>query len=95
MKDKKMHSNGAWALALGLMLGGIHAVWALLVASGLAQAFMDWIFALHMIVPPYTIAPFDIITALILVIVTFVIGYIVGWVFAAICNALCICSCKK
>jgi len=98
MKNKKCtcNSNNAWGLALGLFLGGFHAFWAILVASGLAQPLIDWIFKLHMIRPLYVIAPFDIVMAVTLVIVTFIIGYIAGWVFAAIRNNLCsCCSCKK
>jgi hypothetical protein len=85
----KMYDNSSWGLIVGVFMGGFHTLWALLVASGLAQPLMNWIFDLHMIVPPYTIAPFDILKALTLVIVTFVIGYISGWVLAGICNAFC------
>lgn len=98
MKDKKCtcNSNNAWGLALGLLLGVFYALWAILVASGLAQIAVDWIFKLHMIRPPYVIAPFNIVLAITLVIVTFIIGYIIGWVFAALRNNLCsCCSCKK
>ena len=98
MKDKKCtcNSKNSWGLALGLFLGGFHAFWAILVAIGIAQPLIDWIFNLHMINPPYTIAPFDIVMAITLVVVTFVIGYVAGWIFAAICNGLCpCCSCKK
>jgi len=87
MKGKA--NNNTWGLIGGIFLGGLHLFWALLVASGLAQVLMDWIFQLHMVRPIYTIAPFDALLALILVVLTFVVGYIYGWVFAAICNAFC------
>jgi hypothetical protein len=85
----KMMNNNTWGLIVGIFLGGFHTLWAILIYVGLAQVFIDWIFQLHMIRPPYTIAPFDIVNALILVAVTFLIGYISGWVLAAICNAFC------
>ncbi|MDD5731321.1 MAG: hypothetical protein PHU42_00260 [Patescibacteria group bacterium] len=87
MKGKA--NNNTWGLICGIFLGGFHLVWALLIAAGVAQALIDWIFKLHMIRPPYVIAPFDALLALMLVVVTFVIGYIMGWVLAAICNAFC------
>ena len=92
-KAKKMYNNNTWGLIVGIFLGGFHTLWAILVGVGLAQVLIDWIFALHMIRPPYVIAPFDLLKAVTLVVVTFVVGYIAGWIFAAICNAFC--SCKK
>ena len=88
-KQMKMYNNNTWGLIVGVFLGGFHALWAILIGVGLAQVLIDWIFKLHMIRPPYVIAPFDVVLAIILVVVTFVIGYILGWVLAAICNALC------
>lgn len=84
-----MYNNNSWGLIFGVFMGGLHALWAILVGAGLAQVFIDWIFALHMIRPPYVIAPFDALTAIMLVVVTFIIGYVGGWIFAAICNAFC------
>ena len=73
-------------LAFGGLLGLFHFVWSLLVLLGLAQPFISFIFQLHMIVPPYTIAPFSLLMALGLIIITSLIGYIFGWVFAKIWN---------
>ena len=75
-------------LALGAVLGLSHLNWAVLVATGWAQPFLDWIFGLHFIQPPYTITPFHLVTGVILVAVTTVIGFILGWLFAAIWNWL-------
>jgi hypothetical protein len=63
-----------------------HTLWSLLVAVGAAQAVIDFIFRLHMITPPYRIAPFDLGTAAALVLVTACIGYIGGWAAGAIWN---------
>ncbi len=73
-------------LALGGLLGLFHFVWSLLIMIGFAQPFINFIFKLHMIVPPYTIAPFSLLMALGLIVVTSVIGYVFGWVFATIWN---------
>lgn len=84
-----MHLNkNLTGLAFGAFLGLFHACWALLILFGWAQALMDWIFNLHMITPPYTIAPFSWGMALLLIVVTAVLGYIFGWVFAWIWNKL-------
>jgi hypothetical protein len=63
-----------------------HALWSLLVAFGAAQPFIDFIFRLHMIVPPYKIAEFRLGTAAALVVVTAGIGYIAGWAAGFIWN---------
>lgn len=88
----KMHDSNSWGMIVGVFMGGFHLLWALLIASGLAQPLMDWIFGLHMIQPVYVIAPFNILTAITLVVVTFVVGYVMGSVLALICHAFC---CKK
>jgi len=69
-------------LALGTLTGGLHLIWSILVAVGWAQPLHDWILKLHFVSGPYQqIAPFDIGTAALLVVVTFCVGYIVGKVF--------------
>lgn len=74
------------ALAFGAFFGIFHTVWAIMVAIGAAQAFIDWIFGLHFINPPYTVGAFNLGTALVLIIATSVIGYIFGWVLAVAWN---------
>jgi len=83
MSNLNPHKTG---LAIGAMLGFVHLVWSILVAVGLAQLYINWIFQLHMIVPPYTVATFSVMNAVLLVIVTSVLGYVVGWVLASIWN---------
>lgn len=75
-------------LVLGLFMAVVHAAWAVLVALGMAQGLIDWIFKMHMIENPYIISDFGLGTAAGLVIMTFVIGYVFGWVFAALWNSL-------
>ena len=65
-----MVSKHKAGLALGLILGLWHLTWSLLVAIGVAQVFLDWIFRLHFIQPPYTIAPFRFGLAVALIAVT-------------------------
>ena len=78
-----VHSTG---LALGCLLGGMHLLWALLVASGFAQPVMDFIFWLHFIRPVYVIEGFNVARAAGLVALTD--GYATGAAFALLLNRL-------
>ena len=71
-------------LAVGLFLAIIHAVWSLLIAviPTQFQSFLNWVFQLHSLVPYWNLTAFNLLNAIILVIVTFIMGYIFGWVFA-------------
>ncbi|MCX6702176.1 MAG: hypothetical protein NTX96_03225 [Candidatus Zambryskibacteria bacterium] len=73
-------------LTFGAFLGGAHLLWAILVLLGWAQPLFDFIFKIHMIEPPFIVAPFDVTLATMLVVVTTVIGYIFGYVFALVWN---------
>jgi len=73
-------------MVTGAFMALIHLCWAVLVAIGLAQPLMDWIFGLHMIRPPYQVMRFNIWSALILIIVAYLGGYAFGWVFAHVWN---------
>jgi len=75
-------------LALGAFLGVFHLSWSVLIALGVAQPFMDFIFRLHMVQPVYVIMPFNLGSAATLVVVTAVLGYVFGYVFAAIWNKM-------
>ena len=83
-----MVSKHKAGLALGLILGLWHSTWSLLVAVGFAQFLIDWIFRLHFIQPPYTIAAFRFGLAITLIAVTTGIGYVFGWLLAAVWNSL-------
>ena len=76
------------ALTLGLLIGGAHLAWALLVAIGAAPWVMSFIFRLHFIRPPFEIDGFDPSVAATLVALTTVGGFTLGWLFAAIWNGL-------
>jgi len=75
-------------LAFGLFLGGLHALWCVLVAAGVAQTLLDFVFWLHFIRPPFMLEPFEVIRALLLVVVTSTIGFAIGAVLAAIWNSV-------
>lgn len=84
-----MHINPNRAgLILGVFLGLFHLLWAVLVATGIAQPMMDLIFKLHFLNNPFTLTEFDALLALGLVVLTFVVGYILGLVLALLWNSL-------
>lgn len=77
---------------VGLVFGIVGAIWHLfwsaLVWLGWAQPFIDFIFRLHFITPPYKITPFDFGTAAILVTVVFLIWAILGFIAAIVWNTV-------
>lgn len=73
-------------LSLGVFVGGVHVAWSTLVALGLAQGLLDFIFGLHMIANPYQVTGFDVMKAGTLIVVTFLVGYGVGYIFANVWN---------
>lgn len=75
-------------LALGVVLGGWHFLWCLLVATGWAQPLIDFIFWLHFIKPVYVIQPFNALTALMLIVVTACVGYAIGLTFGLAWNRI-------
>jgi hypothetical protein len=70
------------------MIGLWHAMWAGLVALGVAQALMDFILHLHFVSLPLRIEPFDFPRAAMLVGVTSLIGFAFGVIAAWVWNAL-------
>jgi hypothetical protein len=81
----KIEPNKA-GLVLGALLGGWHLLWALLVALGVAQPLIDFLFWIHFIKPIYVIEPFAFRLAAILVLVTAAIGYVTGIALAMLWN---------
>ena len=75
-------------LVFGAFLGLWHFLWAWLVLAGLAQSFLNWIFRLHFIQPPYTILPFSLGLAVALIVITSITGYAIGWTMGTIWNWL-------
>ena len=79
------HKTG---LVLGILLGGWHLAWSLLVAIGWAQPLMDFVFELHFIRPIYVIEAFSPSRAILLIVVTTGLGYAIGVCAAALWNWL-------
>ena len=73
-------------LTLGLLMGGFHTMWALLVAAGWAQPLVDFIFWVHFIRPVYVVDRFEPVRALLLIALTAAIGYGIGASFALLWN---------
>jgi hypothetical protein len=75
-------------LVLGTLMGGLHLVWALLVAVGWAQAIVNFVLWIHFIKPIYLVEPFDIGTAALLVAVTGFAGFVIAFLFGMLWNHL-------
>ncbi|MEK7115966.1 MAG: hypothetical protein AAB879_01065 [Patescibacteria group bacterium] len=73
-------------LVLGGTLGAVHVLWSLLVAFGLAHTLIGWSLRLHFLKLQVSLAPFDLMTAVGLVIVTSLIGYVIGYLVGVIWN---------
>lgn len=73
-------------LALGVLIGGWHLLWALLVAAGWAQMLVNFVFWLHFIQPVWVIGPFHPGIALLLVAFTSTTGYLFGFGFGWLWN---------
>lgn len=71
-------------LSVALLFGGVHVAWALLVASGLAQTVLNFVFWLHFIGSGWVVESFEFGRAAGLVAMTSAIGYAVGAIFAII-----------
>ena len=76
------------ALAVGSFAALLHVVWAVVVALGFGQAVTDWKLSMHFINLPVIIAPFDAMSAILLIVMAFIGGAVVGAVFAKIWNKI-------
>lgn len=83
--SEKISRNRA-ALTVGLFIALLHAIWAIVVAiaPSAMQGYLNWIFPMHFINNVFLIMPFNILNAIILVIMAFIGGYVFGWLFACI-----------
>mgnify|MGYP001561030718 CR=1 FL=1 len=77
-----------FGLALGIFFAILHAVWALLVAIGGAQQFINWVMPLHFIDNLYSVASFDLGVSVLLIVIAFICGYVMGWLLAWLYNRL-------
>ena len=76
------------ALSLATFSALLHAVWSLVIAlfPGGVQSLAGWVLEHHFLSSSTTLLPFDLGSAVLLVLYSFIMAYIVGWVFAAIYN---------
>lgn len=75
-------------IVFAVLLGGIHLLWSVLIALGVAQSFYDFVLWAHMIHLPLVVGPFDMTASVVLVLMTAVMGYLVGNVGARVWNRL-------
>jgi hypothetical protein len=75
-------------LTLSIAVGGWHLLWSIFVAAGWVHAILNFVFWMHFIKPSFTIEPFDLVRAVMLVLIASVIGYIIGFILATIWNLL-------
>jgi hypothetical protein len=75
-------------MVTGLIFAGWHFLWSVLVASGLAQPPLDFVFWMHFIKPVYVVEAFEPVRAGILIVATGLVGYVIGGVFALLWNRL-------
>ncbi len=75
-------------LAVGKLLGGVHLVWAILVALGWAQALVNFSLWAHMVSSPVVVKEFDISAAITVIVAATAVGFVLGYAFAKIWNYL-------
>mgnify|MGYP001592060498 CR=1 FL=1 len=73
-------------LTLGLFMGLMHAVWAVMVSMGLGQKMLDMVYRVHFLNNPFVVSPFIATRAVKLIVFTALMGYVVGFVFAFVWN---------
>ncbi len=76
------------AFVVGLFVAAMHAIWALAVALGIGQTFLDWIYPLHFLNSLYSVMDFNVLTAAVLVVVAFVSSYVSTWLFVLLWNTV-------
>lgn len=73
-------------MVFGVLFGGWHALWSVLVSMDLATPILDFVFNLHFLTNPYRVKLFVLSTAIELVVVTFLVGYVLGYIGALVWN---------
>jgi len=75
MKFCKSRENKI-AIAVSLFIAALHVLWAISVAFGLGQTYLDWIFPLHLLNNPFSVMSFSFLNTALLVVVAFVATYL-------------------
>ena len=75
-------------LYCGGLIGFCELIWVIMVALGLAQGWLNFIFGLHFLDSPLHVRAFNGLTAIALVVMTFVVGYVFGWVATWVWNRM-------
>lgn len=75
-------------IVLAVVLSGWHAVWEGLVAAGVAQRVVDFVYRLHSVKSEMVVGPFDAGRAGLLLLLTAALGYGAGAGAAMLWNCL-------
>ena len=75
-------------IVVAVVLSGWHAVWEGLVAAGVAQRVVEFVYRLHSVKSDMVVEPFAAGRAGLLLLLTAVLGYAAGAVAAALWNCL-------
>ena len=76
------------ALVVGLFASILHVLWAILVALGMGQKYLSLVFPLHFINNLYTVMPFNLLNAVLLVVFAFIGSYIAALFFVWLWNTV-------
>jgi len=85
--DNKIDVNRL-GLTFAIFMAVLHAFWAICVAVGIGQTYLNWIFPLHFVSGIFSVTTFSFWGALLLIVVAFIAGYVCGVILAAIWNIL-------
>ena len=73
-------------LVVAILIGGGHLIWSVLVATGWAQALVNFKFKMHFLNMSYSLTSFDFGTAILLVALATAFGYILGRIIGGVWN---------
>lgn len=83
-----MNKPNKVGLVIAALIGGWHLIWVILIALGLAQPLINFIFWAHMIRSVYIIEPFNPVAAITLLVITSISGYAFGFIGGSLWNRL-------
>ena len=84
----RMTTANKAGLLFAALIGGWHCIWIALVAAGLAQPILDFVFWAHMIRRIYIVESFDPVAAVTLILLTTITSYVIGYSAGIIWNRL-------